>query len=85
MLMAAEWPSVLQFGGYYVNAKTVPRALRWIPSVSMIKHGFEGLCDNEFPGLEFDATGFGSGDVRTGDQVTHFPAWHAWYCVHVVP
>lgn len=69
-----------QFGGYYVNAKTVPPALRWIPSVSLIKHGFEGLCDNEFPGLEFESTGFGTGDVRSGDQVTLISdlAMHAW-------
>jgi hypothetical protein len=58
----------MQFGGYYVSGN-VPRILRWIPSVSLIKHGFEGLCDNEFPGLEFETTGFGTGDVRTGDQV----------------
>jgi len=68
-ILRVEWFS-LQFGGYYVNAGNVPRALRWIPSVSLIKHAFEGLCDNEFPGLEFEAVSAdGSGDILKGEQV----------------
>lgn len=62
--------AALQFGGYYVNAGNVPRALRWIPSVSLIKHAFEGLCDNEFPGLEFEpVSADGAGDILKGEQV----------------
>ncbi|CAL8467764.1 g7302 [Coccomyxa elongata] len=58
------------FGGYYVNAGNVPRALRWIPSVSLIKHAFEGLCDNEFPGLDFEpVSADGAGDILKGEQV----------------
>ncbi|KAK9909937.1 hypothetical protein WJX75_009739 [Coccomyxa subellipsoidea] len=58
------------FGGYYVNAGNVPRALRWIPSVSLIKHAFEGLCDNEFPGLEFEpVSADGAGDILKGEQM----------------
>ena len=53
-----------------MNSGNVPRALRWIPSVSLIKHAFEGLVDNEFPGLTFEpAAPDGTGDVRTGEQV----------------
>ena len=60
-----------QFGGYYVNSGNVPRALRWIPSVSLIKHAFEGLCDNEFPGLEFEPqSADGKGDIRFGEQAS---------------
>lgn len=29
------------FGGYYVNQENVPRALRWLPSASLIKNGFQ--------------------------------------------
>ncbi|CAK0762983.1 hypothetical protein CVIRNUC_003012 [Coccomyxa viridis] len=58
------------FGGYYVNAGNVPKALRWVPSASLIKHAFEGLCDNEFPGLRFDPKSVdGSGDILQGEQV----------------
>jgi len=54
-----------QFGGYYVNAGNVPRVLRWVPSASLIKHGFEGLCATEFPGLAFEPAPGGAG---RGDQ-----------------
>ena len=44
--------------------------LRWVPSASLIKHGFEGLCACEFPGLSFEpAPGSGGrGDLTDGDQ-----------------
>ena len=29
------------FGGYYVNAATVPRVLRWVPNASLIQHSFQ--------------------------------------------
>ena len=52
-----------------MNSGNVPRALRWIPSTSLIKHAFEGLVDNEFPGLHFEpASPDGTGDVRAGEQ-----------------
>ncbi|PON98203.1 ABC transporter-like [Trema orientale] len=54
------------FGGYYVNAENTPIIFRWIPSVSLIRWAFEGLCINEFKGLEFDHQH--SYDVRTGEQ-----------------
>ncbi len=44
------------FGGFYVNSSNVPRALRWIPNTSLIKQSFEGLCINEFEGLQFEVT-----------------------------
>lgn len=44
------------FGGYYVNAENVPRAFRWINGCSLIKWAFQGLCINEFDGLEFAAS-----------------------------
>ena len=55
---------------YYVNAGNVPKALQWVPSASLIKQAFEGLCDNEFPGLRFDPlSADGSGDIVQGEQV----------------
>ena len=55
------------FGGVYVNEKTVPKVLRWIPSTSLIKHSFEGLCLNELRGACFVAGE--PGDAATGEQV----------------
>ncbi len=60
----------LACAGYYVNSSGVPRALRWLPRASLIKHAFEALCVNEFRGLEFDASEpKAAGDARTGEQV----------------
>lgn len=75
---------------YYVNAGNVPKALQWIPSVSLIKHAFEGLCDNEFPGLKFDPkSADGSGDILQGEQVRMFPLSihhsHSLHCVATKP
>nr|CAD1842695.1 unnamed protein product [Ananas comosus var. bracteatus] len=55
------------FGGYYVNAENTPIVFRWIPRVSLIRWAFQGLCINEFSGLEFEHQN--SFDVQTGEQV----------------
>lgn len=54
------------FGGYYVNADNTPIIFRWIPRVSLIRWAFQGLCINEFRGLEFDHQL--PHDVQTGEQ-----------------
>ncbi|XP_042010868.1 ABC transporter G family member 7-like isoform X2 [Salvia splendens] len=54
------------FGGYYVNAENTPIIFRWIPRVSLIRWAFQGLCINEFSGLQFDHQN--SFDIQTGDQ-----------------
>ncbi|GJU23471.1 ABC transporter G family member 7 isoform X1 [Tanacetum coccineum] len=54
------------FGGYYVNADNTPIIFRWIPRVSLIRWAFQGLCINEFKGLEFDHQH--SFDVQSGEQ-----------------
>lgn len=51
-----------------MNAASVPRALKWLPNISMIKYCFEALCVNEFRGLDFE-TQRRPGDVATGEQV----------------
>ena len=69
---AALGPAVMVvfivFGGYYVNPKSVPRPLRWLPRASLIKHAFEGLAVTEFRGLQFEGGGE-PGDVPDGDAV----------------
>ncbi|KAK4376369.1 hypothetical protein RND71_002665 [Anisodus tanguticus] len=42
------------FGGYYVNSDNTPIIFRWIPRVSLIRWAFQGLCINEFSGLQFE-------------------------------
>lgn len=54
------------FGGYYVNAENTPVVFRWIPQVSLIRWAFQGLCINEFSGLQFDHQQLF--DVQSGEQ-----------------
>ncbi|KAK8938476.1 ABC transporter G family member 7 [Platanthera zijinensis] len=54
------------FGGYYVNAENTPVVFKWIPQVSLIRWAFQGLCINEFSGLQFDHQN--SFDIQTGEQ-----------------
>ncbi|KAA8529081.1 hypothetical protein F0562_033431 [Nyssa sinensis] len=54
------------FGGYYVNSENTPIIFRWIPRVSLIRWAFEGLCINEFSGLQFDHQH--SFDIQSGEQ-----------------
>ena len=67
----ALFPAVLVlniiFDGKNISEDSIPRLLRWIPKVGLIRWGFEGLCVNEFDGLEFDASGPRRGPVaKTG-------------------
>mmetsp|Transcript_12161 Transcript_12161/g.29463 ORF Transcript_12161/g.29463 Transcript_12161/m.29463 type:complete len:707 (-) Transcript_12161:415-2535(-) len=55
------------FGGYYVNADNVPVCFKWINKCSVIKWAFQGLCINEFEGLEFEVTK--ASDQWNGAQV----------------
>nr|XP_043623654.1 ABC transporter G family member 7 isoform X2 [Erigeron canadensis] len=54
------------FGGYYVNADNTPIIFRWIPRASLIRWAFQGLCINEFKGLQFDHQN--SFDIQSGEQ-----------------
>ncbi|KAG2700779.1 hypothetical protein I3760_06G013200 [Carya illinoinensis] len=56
----------LVFGGYYVNADNTPIIFRWIPRVSLIRWAFQGLCINEFSGLQFDHQN--AFDIQSGEQ-----------------
>lgn len=55
------------FGGYYVNEENTPIVFRWLPRVSLIRWAFQGLCINEFTGLEFDHQQH-SFHTQTGEQ-----------------
>lgn len=42
------------FNGFNINPESVPAALRWVPSLSLIRWAFEGMAVNEFSGLKFE-------------------------------
>lgn len=55
------------FDGRNISEENTPRLLRWIPKLGLIRWGFEGLCINEFEGLQFDTSGPRRGPVaKTG-------------------
>ena len=55
--------------GKNISEENTPKLLRWIPKVSLIRWGFEGLCLNEFEDLEFDVKGPQRGPVaRNGAE-----------------
>lgn len=57
------------FDGKNISEENTPRLLRWLPKVGLIRWGFEGLCLNEFEGLEFDTKGPRRGPVaRNGEE-----------------
>jgi hypothetical protein len=73
------------FDGRNISEENTPFFLRWLPKIGLIRWGFEGVCLNEFEGLEFDTKGpqrgpvarngvealarFGLGDKKLGDVV----------------
>lgn len=61
------------FGGLYITDANVPNWARWIPRISLIKHSYEGLCVNEFRGLEFETKK--PWDVKKGEQVLQRMSW----------
>lgn len=61
------------FGGLYITDKSVPSWASWVPRISLIKHAFEGLCVNEFRGIEFETRR--PWDVKNGQQVLQRMTW----------
>ena len=41
------------FNGVNISEQKTPSLLRWLPKLSIIRWGFEGLAINEFQGLSF--------------------------------
>lgn len=62
------------FDGKNISTENIPRPLRWIQNVGLVRWCFESLCINEFEGLEFDASGPRRGPVvKTGtDALARF-------------
>jgi len=74
----ALFPAILViniiFDGKNISEENTPRLLRWVPKLGLIRWGFEGLCVNEFEGLEFTSGGPRRGPVaKTGaDALARF-------------
>ena len=62
------------FDGKNIAEESIPRLLRWLPKLGLIRWGFEGFCLNEFEGLEFETGGTRRGPVaKTGvDALSRF-------------
>lgn len=62
------------FDGRNISEENTPKYLRWLSKVGLIRWGFEGLCLNEFEGLQFDSSGPRRGPVvKTGaDALARF-------------
>ncbi len=57
------------FDGRNISMENVPKLLKWVPDVSLIRWGLESLTMNEFKGLEFDTSGLRRGPVmKTGEE-----------------
>lgn len=55
------------FGGYYVNQSDVPRVLRWLPTASLIKQGFQ-VWAGWGPGAGRQGQGGGTGQGQGGGR-----------------
>jgi len=57
------------FDGRNISMENIPKLLRFIPKVGLIRWGYEGLATNEFLGLEFTSKGTKRGPVvKTGEE-----------------
>lgn len=57
------------FDGKNIVEENIPRLLRWLPKVGLIRWGFEAFCLNEFEALTFETSGPQRGPVaRNGDE-----------------
>jgi len=57
------------FDGKNISEENIPRFLRWLPKISLVRWGFEGLAVNDFEGLTFETSGPPRGPVaKTGMQ-----------------
>jgi len=51
------------FGGFYFSDQTLPRYMRWLCDMSLVKHGFRALVANEMCGLSFEGAPFSTGEA----------------------
>ncbi len=57
------------FDGRNISIENIPKLLRFLPKVGVVRWGYEGLATNEFLGLEFTAFGSKRGPIlKTGEE-----------------
>lgn len=56
------------FDGRNISIENIPYLFRWIPQVSLIRWGYEGLVVNEFQGLNFTTAEDWSGPVANSGE-----------------
>lgn len=57
------------FDGKNIAAESVPKALKFLPKIGLIRWAYEGMCVNEFTGLSLENDGPFRGPVlKTGED-----------------
>ncbi|KAJ8603554.1 hypothetical protein CTAYLR_004878 [Chrysophaeum taylorii] len=56
------------FNGANISVESTPKLLRWLPTISLVKWGFEALAVNEFTGLVFKPRKRGPPGTLTGED-----------------
>ena len=55
------------FNGSNISDESTPKPIKFLPKLSLVRWGFEGLAVNEFEGLEFKPfTQIGRPSLKTG-------------------
>lgn len=55
--------------GRNISEENTPKFLRWISKVGLVRWGYEGLCINEFTGLQFDTPNAVGALIRVGPPI----------------
>jgi ABC-type multidrug transport system permease subunit len=61
---------LLLYGGFYINASSLPVGSIWVRNLSLVYWGFQALVLNEFMGQTFtcDNESFTGSCIRTGEE-----------------
>ena len=54
------------FNGANISDESTPKPIKFLPKLSLVRWGFEGLAVNEFQGLTFKPNKFGPPGAKTG-------------------
>ena len=69
---------MILFGGFYINAGSMPVWIAWLENVSIIKWCFEAYCINEYKGLEFCDDEFGCQSGEDVLELLNFNRYGVW-------
>jgi ABC-type multidrug transport system permease subunit len=71
---------LLLYGGFYINAASLPVGSVWVRNISLVYWGFQALIINEFKGETFTCNSDFSGScILTGEQEIENLAFNVKY------